>query len=110
MSVNYSEQLSPYPFKGAVGQKEFNETEKSFKQKVETLTSYFKKYKGIITVHTGAGISTSSGIPDFRGPKGVWTLEKQGIFYTGDTTFDSAIPTYAHFALVELFNRKYIKF
>ncbi|MBM3672093.1 MAG: NAD-dependent protein deacylase [Actinobacteria bacterium] len=39
---------------------------------VEEVASWLRDAEAIVIL-TGAGISTESGIPDFRGPQGVWT-------------------------------------
>ena len=39
---------------------------------VDTVASWLREARSV-AILTGAGISTESGIPDFRGPDGVWT-------------------------------------
>jgi mono-ADP-ribosyltransferase sirtuin 6 len=56
-----------------------------------------------IVIFTGAGISTPCGLPDFRGPRGIWTLRKKGLPLPPLTTpFFAATPSYTHMAIVTL--------
>ena len=50
---------------------------------------------------TGAGISTSTGIADYRGPNGVWTAAAQGRDVKSRPML-SAIPSFTHMAMVRL--------
>ncbi|KAF6097019.1 sirtuin 6 [Phyllostomus discolor] len=101
MSVNYAAGLSPYADKGKCGLPEIFDPPEELERKVWELAKLLWQSSNVV-FHTGAGISTASGIPDFRGPHGVWTMEERGLAPKFDTTFENARPTQTHMALVQL--------
>ena len=95
-------------------------TEQALQESIERLAELIADSERLV-VFTGAGISTESGIPDFRGPDGLWTkvdpedftyqkfvgdLEsRKRIWRMHETTgfrFDDAEPNAAHYAIAEL--------
>ena len=54
-------------------------------------------------IFTGAGISTESGLPDFRGADGIWTRRDKGLPPKSmSRPWDSVEPNKGHLAIVEL--------
>jgi len=52
--------------------------ELSLDEKISQIAEWVANSKHLVAF-TGAGISTESGIPDFRGPDGVWTRRDKGL-------------------------------
>ncbi|KDP39268.1 hypothetical protein JCGZ_01025 [Jatropha curcas] len=110
MSLGYAEKLSFIEDVGKVGMTEFFDSSHVLQEKIERLAKMIQKSKHLV-VFTGAGISTSCGIPDFRGPKGIWTLQHQGKpLPEASLPFHRAMPSITHMALVELEKSGMLKF
>ena len=88
---------------------EYIEPNSSLLPKIKEIAKLLKKSNHCI-FFTGAGISTSANIPDFRGPKGVWTKEDKKEKINYDVDINKLKPTYCHYAITELARKNYIKF
>jgi NAD-dependent deacetylase len=95
---------------------------------LDTVAGWLRNANHVVVL-TGAGISTESGIPDFRGPNGVWTKDPAAEktarleYYMGDPevrrrawqnrikgNYFSAEPNAAHRALVDLEQKGALQF
>jgi NAD-dependent SIR2 family protein deacetylase len=73
---------------------------RSLEERIEQLAQLMLEAQYLV-VFTGAGISTESGLPDFRGPDGVWTRQAKGL-PPKPRPFSSAEPNAGHLAIVQL--------
>ncbi len=69
-------------------------------KRINRLAQWMYEAKQLV-VFTGAGISTESGLPDFRGPDGIWTRQAKGL-PTKWPDLSLAEPNAGHMAIVEL--------
>jgi hypothetical protein len=59
---------------GKCGLPESYDSTRAFASKLDTLAKLMRQSSHTVVL-TGAGCSTAAGIPDFRGPNGIWTRE-----------------------------------
>lgn len=82
----------------------------SLDKKLDLIANWIVNSKHLVAF-TGAGISTESGIPDFRGPDGVWTRRDKGLPPPKmQKAWNEIKPNQGHMILVELQNLGLLKF
>jgi NAD-dependent SIR2 family protein deacetylase len=78
-------------------------------KKVKELAEMIRAAKHVV-VYTGAGVSTSTSLPDYRGPNGVWTLAAQGLKPHFTKSLEEIHPTICHMSLVQLEKQGLLKY
>ena len=78
------------------------EKQQLLERRIEIIARWIIESRHLVAF-TGAGISTDSGIPDFRGPEGVWTRRDAGLAPPRWRVSPAMVrPNASHLALVEL--------
>ncbi|MHA2037529.1 MAG: SIR2 family NAD-dependent protein deacylase [Promethearchaeota archaeon] len=71
------------------------------KKKIDLAAKWIAESDHLV-VFTGAGCSTGSGLPDYRGPDGLWTRRDKGLPPPKSPPWDQVKPNPNHYAIVEL--------
>src|SRR3989338_7740706 len=72
---SYAGRLKAYKEKGRLQLERKKDGDVTIVRHAQLAASWIKASEGVV-VHTGAGISTSIGIRDFRSEDGVWSIEE----------------------------------
>lgn len=131
-SQGYSDRLTPYENKGVLDLKHDPGHPLAVLYKAKYIAQRIREAQHVV-VHTGAGVSTNSGIPDFRGPSGVWTVQQQRQDETSEhrakrrrvsasspdtarcngkptVSFENAMPSLTHAVIAALHRQKLIHY
>lgn len=122
----YSDRLQNYENKGQLNLQPDPEPALCILYKARYIAALIKAAQHVV-FHTGAGISTNAGIPDFRGPNGVWTCQQVAEEAQGPSptkrrrvlmpasspaakptlSFEEALPTLTHCVMKVLLDKQY---
>lgn len=85
-------------------------TNDDLENRIEMLAQWLYESTYLV-VFTGAGVSTESGLPDFRGPDGIWTRQEKGLPPPATTRpWTEVEPNPAHYAIRALQDLGKLKF
>jgi len=80
-----------------------------FRENIKKLAQLIRDSKHLV-IYTGAGISTSASIPDYRGENGLWTKADRGEKPPPCKDLAQALPTPAHMIIRSLMDAGICKF
>jgi mono-ADP-ribosyltransferase sirtuin 6 len=86
------------------------------KEELEQTKNHAKNFAKLLrkakhaVIYTGAGVSTATGVPDYRGPNGAWTCLATGRIPDESVNIESVKPSYAHMCIQKLVEGGLVQF